>query len=229
MRMLSSRCPAPRGMPPTETIRRISWRPVSGSKDRDSGLVAVEGVDRLHNPGPVLGRAGSMLPPARPVRRGRQPAEARRQEKLRPPEIPRVEPVPGRMVCFFGPDSNGALPDPPGHLDPVRVLRQEPPLALFSGFGCPPTPARREKRPCVAPVGVQACQIVSPVSRSRAAMMAAHLHRPQPAQAVPVRPPGPRTRLACQSPDGSTFASAAPCPPGSHNPPPYPAPSKVSR
>ena len=95
--------------------------------------------------------------PARPVRRGRQPAEARRQGKLRPPEIPRVEPVPGRMVCFFGPDSNGALPDPPGHLDPVRVLRQEPPLALFSGFGCPPpTPARREKRPCVAPVGVQA-------------------------------------------------------------------------
>ena len=39
----------------------------------------------------------------------------------------------------------------------------------------------------------------------------------------------PGTRLACQSPDGSTFASAAPCPPGSHNPPPYPAPSKVSR
>ena len=90
------------------------------------------------------------------------------------------------MVCFFGPDSNGALPDPPGHLDPVRVLRQEPPLALFSGFGCPPTPARREKRPCVATVGVQACQIVSPVSRSRAAMMVC---RSQPTKQVTSSPP----------------------------------------
>ena len=51
------------------------------------------------------------------------------------------------MVCFFGPDSNGALPDPPCHLDPVRVLRQEPPLALFSGFGCPPTTSKAGKTP----------------------------------------------------------------------------------
>ena len=55
----------------------------------------------------------------------------------------------------------------------------------FRGSGAE-TPAGREYRPCVAPVGAQACQIVRPVACSRAAMIVC---RSQPAKQVTTSPP----------------------------------------
>ena len=119
-----------------------------------------------------------------------------------------------------GPHTRRSVPQGP---DAAEVTDQAGPAALRPADGDGGTGVR----PNQACAGFPAIPAAGPGEGQPG--MAAHLHRPQPAQAVPVRPPGPRTRLACQSPDGSTFASAAPCPPGSHNPPPYPAPSKVSR